>query len=228
MTERYEDRCLQLKFMAGIAFALPPLAWYIVSVLYGLPFPQSISETATIADISDYLLPYCLGAFSLYSLTYSIRYAYDRLDRALSAIMFVGFFIVTVQKCASPFITAERIGLFKVTPEVSHIIHCIGAIAGFGAMIFWIMLCFTKSDKPRSEQTQRKKLRNKIYRTLGVLMIVSLLIFVVDMFGAFGEDFPVIMVIEWVMLWIAAPACAIKGGLILRDKDVTKWDHVTQ
>jgi len=110
--------------MAAIAFILPVLAFFLVYVVYGLPFPQSISETATITHVSDYLLPLCLGALALFALTYSIRYSYDKgLDRILPFIMFIGFLLVAVQQCASPYITAERIGLFYLTPAQSHIIH---------------------------------------------------------------------------------------------------------
>jgi hypothetical protein len=205
--------------MAIIAILLPPLAWFLVSVVYGLPFPQSISETATIADVSDFLLPLCLGALALFSLTYCIRFSYDNiLDKVFPGIMFVGFLLVAVQKCASPYITAERTGLFFLTPEMSHIVHCVGAIAGFGAMILHIMLCFTKSDYVKDKQTPQKRVRNDIYKFLAWCMVASLIIFILDLFGIFGNNFPVVYVVEWVMLFYGGIAYGIKSGLGIPDR----------
>ena len=217
------DRQFQYRVMAAIALILPPLAWFLVSVIYGLPFPQSISETATITNVSDFLLPLCLGALALFALTYSIRYSYDnRLDKVFPAIMFAGFLLAAVQPCASPYITVERVGLFYLTPAWSHIVHCFGAIAGFGAMILHIMLCFTKSDKRRSQQTTQKRIRNNIYRVLSYGMIGSLAIFIIDLFGILGNEFPTVFIVEWLMLAFGGVAYAIKGGIGFRDKPQTK------
>jgi small-conductance mechanosensitive channel len=195
------------------------LAWFVVFVVYGLPFPMSISETATIPHVSDYLLPLCLGALALFALTYSIRYSYNNiLDKIFPAIMFVGFLLVAVQQCASPYLTANRTGLFYLTPEWSHIVHCIGAIAGFGAMILHIMLCFTKSDKTLKRQTAQKRIRNDIYKFIAYCMIASLIIFILDLFGVFGDNFPVVYVVEWVMLGFGGVAYAIKGGIGFKDR----------
>jgi hypothetical protein len=219
MSTKTTYRCFQLKVMGLIAIALPPIAIILVMLIHGLPFPMSISETATIAAKSDFLLPLCLGAFSIFSLTYCIEYSYNhRLDKILTALMFIGFLLVAVQICESPYIETDRIGLFGVSRQVSHLIHCIGAIGGFGAMIFWVLLCFTRSDKSKENQTVQKRIRNSIYSWLGIGMIVSLLIFIINMTGLFGGNFPVVFVTEWVMLTFGGAVCLIKGKMFLRDK----------
>ena len=220
MSAKSSYRCFQLKVMGIIALALPVVAILLVMVIHGLPAPESISQTATIADKSDFLLPLSLGALALFSLTYSLKYAYnDKLERILTKLMCGGFLLVAVQKCFSDYLVADRIGLFYLTPEWSHIVHSIGAIIGFGSMILWIMLCFTKSDKPKKEQTTRKHLRNSIYYWLGWGMVASLGIFVFDIIGFFGTDFPVVFVVEWAMLGFGGIACIIKSGAILPDKE---------
>jgi len=205
--------------MGIIALALPPLAIVLVMVVYGLPAPESISQTATIAAQTDFLLPLCLGALALFSLTYAIEFSYaDKLDKILTACMFGGFLLVAVQPCASHYITAERVGLLGVTQQISHIIHSAGAIVGFGGMILWIMLCFTKSDKPKVKQTVQKRVRNTIYYWIGWFMLGSLLIFIFDVIGFFGTDFPVLFIIEWYMLGFGGIACLLKSGAFLRDR----------
>jgi hypothetical protein len=193
---------------------------------YGLPFPDSISETATIPDKTASLLPFCMGSLALFSLCYSLKYSYDdkwyKLDRLLPLIMAIGFTLVAAQPCASPYLTADRVGLFLLTQEASHIVHCAGAIGGFGVAILWVLLCFTKSDKPKAEQSAHKRIRNNVYGTLGLLMIGSLSIFVADRFTLFGEEFAAIFYTEWALCMLFAPALAIKGGMfnLLRSKKV--------
>ena len=212
-------RGFQLKVMGWIAISLPPLAVILVMVIHGLPAPSSISETATIADRSDFLLPLCLGALAIFSLTYSVKYAYnDKLDKVLTAMMCGGFLLVAVQKCGSPYIEADRVGLFGLTHEWSNIVHSVGAFIGFGAMIFWIMLCFTKSNKPKELRTKQKRLRNSIYFWLSIGMIASLGIFPFATIGFFGSEFPTVFVVEWVLLIFGGIACLIKGGLLFKDK----------
>jgi len=216
--------------MGIIAIILPLLAIFLTQFVYQLPFPQSISETATIAWRTDWLLPFCLGALALFSLNYAIFYRYDLLDRILTLSMFVGFTLVAAQVCESPYINVERIGLFGVNQQWSHIIHCIGAIGGFGAMILWILLAFRKSDKPKAKQSIRKRMRNNIYFWLGIGMIASLLFFVVEMLGFLPELFPTVFWAEFAMLLFGGTACLFKGAAFLRDKktqeDIDRWNFM--
>jgi hypothetical protein len=131
--------------------------------------------------------------------------------------MVVGFTLVAMQTCSSPYITVDRVGLFGVSPTVSNAIHCGGAFIGFGSMIFWIMLCFRKSDKKRSQQTEQKRLRNTVYFWLAIAMIASLLIFAIKTVGLLSEGFPVVFVAEAIMLLFGGISCLIKGELFLAD-----------
>jgi len=89
-------------------------------------------------------------------------------------------------------------------------------------MIFWIMLCFRKSDKCKGLQTKEKQLWNKIYFYSGIAMILSLGVFIIDLTGAFGKNFPAVCVAECAMLFIGGCACVIKGGLLFKDKEGKK------
>jgi len=211
-------RRFQLVAMGFVSIFIGPLVLFTTSVTYGLCFPNSISETATISNRAGAILPFCLGALALFALTYAIVYAYDKMDKIFTIGMASGFTLVAMQMCASRYIKVPRVGLFGVTPEVSHILHMVGAIAGFGAMIFWVMLCFRKSDKSKELQTKRKLIRNQIYFYSGIAMILSLGLFVIDLTGAFGERFPVVFVAECAMLLFGGVSCLIKGGLFLCDK----------
>ena len=208
----------QLKAMGFIAIFIGPVVLFAAMLIHGLPFPRSISETATITNRTDSILPFCLGALALFALTYAIVYAHDRMDRIFTAGMFGGFTVVAMQMCASPYIQVQRVGFMGVSPTVSNILHSTGAVCGFGSMILWVMLCFTKSDKMKNMQTQEKRLRDACYFWLGALMLFSLIIFVFNFIGLLGENFPVVFAAECLMLTFGGIACLIKGGFVLRDK----------
>jgi len=230
MSER-KSRCVQLRAMGIVAWVLPALAAFHVYFVQGLPFPQSISETATIPWATDWLLPLCLGALGIFALRYWLENSYDyKPDKVLPAIMGVSFILVAAQMCESPHITAERIGLFWQSQHISHIIHCIAAITGFGAMTLWILLCFTRSNRSKKEQSLRKRVRNSIYGWCGIGMIASLSIVVLDFFKVFGHGFPVVYAVEWAMLFFGGAACFIKGGVGFGDKptaeDAEKFNNL--
>jgi len=215
-------RQFQLVTMGFIAIFIGPLVLFTTSVVHKLPFPNSISETATTANRAGAILPFCLGALALFALTYAIVYAYDKTDKIFTAGMASGFTIVAMQMCSSDYILLDpdldRVGLFGVVPEISNTLHMVGAIAGFGSMIFWIMLCFRKSDKRKDLRTKEKHTRNNIYFYLGIAMILSLGLFILDLAGLFDESFPVVFVAECAMLLFGGVSCIIKGGLFLKDK----------
>ena len=212
---RESFRRFQLKVMGFIAIFIGPVVLFSTTIIYNLPFPQSISETATISNRTASILPFCLGALALFSLTYAIVHAYDRADSVLTSGMFLGFTVVALQMCKSPYIDAARVGAFGLSESASNIFHSIGAAIGFGCMILWIMLCFTKSDKSKSERTREKKIRDHCYTWLGTAMLLSLLLFVFNRLGMLSHEFPVVFVAECSMLTFGGVACLIKGGFIL-------------
>jgi len=211
-------RQFQLKTMGFIAVFIGPIVLASTTLIHTLPFPSSISETATIANRTSPILPFCLGALALFALSYAITYAYDRLDRVLTFCIFAGFTIVALQMSASPYIEVNNVGILGVSEAMSGILHNTGALVGFGAMSLWIMVCFTKSDKPRNAQTKEKRTRNNVYFFLGLAMMLLLGVVILNFIGVIGDERPVVFVAEWVMLTFGGIACWIKGGLFLKDK----------
>jgi len=221
MSAEKSNRCFQLNFMAVLAFFLPLLVMLIAKLRYGLPYPASISETATIVEGTVSLLPFGMGALALFSLNYAIKFAHNYwLDKLLPVLMFFGFMLVAAQPCESPYLVSERVGWFALPQDTSHIVHCIGAIGGFGSAILWVLCCWTRSDKPKAKQGLMKRVRNNVYGTLGCLMIASLLIFVLDWVGIFYEGFEAVMNTEWALCALFALALATKGEMFkfLRDR----------
>lgn len=210
-------RLFQLQVMGFISIFIGPIVLADSTLIHRLPFPQSISETGTMSNMVSMVLPFCLGALALFSLTYAMVYAYDKLDKLFTFAIFGGFSIVAMQMCNSPYIDVERVGLLGLTPDWSAAVHSVGAVVGFGAMICWILLCFRKSNKKKDQRTKEKNIRNTCYTIFGSAMILSLSLFIFNAVGWFGEGFPTLFICEWLMLTFGGIACLIKGGLFMRD-----------
>ena len=211
-------RRFQLMAMGILAILIGPASLFFTMVIHELPFLSSISESATIANKASPILPYCLGALALFSLTYAFKHSYDALDKILTGGMFAGFTAVTMQMCASPYIQDDRVGLLGISESASNIVHDVGAVIGFGCMILWILVGFRQSDRPKARWSAQKLRRNKIYTMLGYGMIASLLLFVLKSKGLFGADFPVVFAAECLMLTFGGLACLVKSGAVMGDK----------
>ena len=211
-------RRFQLMAMGILALLIGPVSLFATTVIYELPFLSSISESGTIANKVSPILPYCLGALALFSLTYAFKHSYDALDRITTGGMFAGFTAVTMQMCVSPYIMDDRVGLLGISKSASNIVHETGAIIGFGCMIIWILVGFRQSDKPKALWTAQKRRRNKIYAALGLGMIASLLLLLFKGIRLLGANFPAVFVAECLMLTFGGLACLVKSGAVLGDK----------
>lgn len=203
--------------MGWIAIFIGPVTAFAFWSLREFGFPNSISETGTLIDRTVALLPFALGALSLFSLSYAVTYSYDKLDRLFSLIMCIGFTIVAFQPCASAYLVSDRVGVFSLPQKVSGWVHNIGALVGFASMILWV-LRFRKSDKSKPEQTKEKQLRNKWYFGFSLLMSIALVFFIFNIAGAFKEGFAIVFWLEFFVLVPCGLSCLIKGGLLFMDE----------
>ena len=219
MDNRKGFRSFQLACMGWLSISIAPAVLIAATLIYGFPFPQSISETGTMANMVSPVLPFALGALALFSLSYAMRYAYDYFwDKLFTLCMCAGFTLVAMFPCASPYITSDRVGVLGVPPMVSHWVHCIGALLGFGAMICWILFCFTKSDKGKPQQSKQKRARNLIYHVMGYSITVCLAIFVLSVTGQLQAGFALVFWLEAIILCGSGLCCLVKSGAILKDK----------
>jgi len=131
--------------------------------------------------------------------------------------MFAGFTLVAMQMSTSPYITNYYVGVLGLPMRLSNVVHSVAAVIAFGAMTLWILVCFNKSNLPADKQTPQKKLRNKLYTILGTCMIASLYLFALYLAGLLSANFPIVFVVEFLMLTFGGIACLIKGGMFLKD-----------
>jgi drug/metabolite transporter (DMT)-like permease len=94
-----------------------------------------------------------------------------------------------------------------MSKDISGPIHNIGAVIGFGAMMLWVLCCFTLSNRKKKDRTNEKRIRNLCYVVLGILMIASLLLFVVESFNKLPDGFKTVFWAEILMLSFGGIAC---------------------
>lgn len=189
--------------------------------LYGYSFFVSISESATTPLTTSMILPFCLGAMSIFFFGYK---GYDMLDVLLTKSMAVGALVVAMCPCKSEFITSEKIGLFCLSVNTSNILHHIGAVMLFGAFIFWVGIQFRKGKtfididrKPKQYFTKQKKVRNEFYFWCALTSLAGVAMVAL---GAFDLTYITnyIWLGEVMMLMPLSVAVIIKSGIILKDK----------
>jgi hypothetical protein len=181
----------------------------VVVFVYGLPALTSISESATTGNRAGMLLPFALGCMFTYGIAHV---GYCRSERVVTRIMAVSFAVVAMQICDSIHIAEDRVGMFGLSPNISHIVHTAASVVGFGAMFVWIAFFFTRKS---ANPTREKLIRNSVYRICAGFMLAGIIVFVIGMFGAVGTHY--VFIAEEFLLIPAGVAVITKSGLILKD-----------
>ena len=93
----------------------------------------------------------------------------DDIVTTLSGVCGLMIVLFPCNCCISP----ERVGLFQLPANVSHIIHSVSAVIFFLLLAYNSIFLFTKGT---GEQTKQKKIRNTIYRICGIGMLAALIL----------------------------------------------------
>lgn len=203
----------QLFIMGLLAIIIAPLVLFDTVIVYKLPFLNSISESGTIANQTSPILPIILGALAIFGLSYKSKWN-SRGDTLCTKVMAIGFLFVAMQMCGSDYVIQNRVGVLGLSKEISNVVHSIGALIGFGALLIWQMFYFTKSGLNKSPE---KVKRNKVYYTCSALSIIGIAIFIA---GSLFNLPHYVFWAEFVLLTLAGISCIVKSEIlpIFRDK----------
>ena len=106
--------------------------------------------------------------------------------------------------------------------DTRRIVHYVCATIFFILLAFISFFFFTKS---KGVKTERKILRNKIYRTCAIVIIVCVLL--IALYGIFGRQlvslikYKPIFWLEWVALLAFGTSWLVKGEMLLKDEPLT-------
>lgn len=175
-------------FSAGIAPHPSSEWWWSISCTYY----QSPALVGILVPASIVLISYIAYNF------------WDAFVTTLSGIF--GLCIVLFPCNVSWIPNGTLVGFFQLPIEVSHIIHSVSAALFFVCLALNSLLLFTKSG---GNMTDRKKIRNIIYRACGIGMLAGEVVFaVLILCGAPGWT---TMIIEIVLLLFFGISWLVKG-----------------
>ena len=100
--------------------------------------------------------------------------------------------------------------------------HYIAAAVFLSALAFMSLFLFVKSDTPKGKRCREKVLRNRVYRTCGILMLLALLVIVLGLFNIIPtETYDRLKLTFW-MEALAVEAFGfswlVKGEALMQDK----------
>lgn len=154
---------IRLRAMIGWLGMLLP---WIVVLLVGY-FPQSISATWYTNACTPFMI--ILGSAGFLLISYK---GYELIDDIILTCSGIAGLLICLFPCAISGADI-KVGTFMIDQGVSNTIHCISAVIFFGLLAYNSFFLFTKSS---GDMTEKKKIRNIIYRVCSVGMLASFLI----------------------------------------------------
>lgn len=165
-----QHNLIMRKVIGGIILSIP----YIV-ILVGLigshfgnnPDNWWHSISATYYTNANAVMVSLIAIASFFFCTYP---GYSKIDRILNIITGVCLFLVLLFPCGDSNLTLpDRVGLLQLTPNVSQWMHMPSANIAFLAFAINIRILFTKTS---GEMTNKKKIRNIIYKICSYVIIL--------------------------------------------------------
>lgn len=147
---------------------LLPWLVLILSIVYGYPFPDSISATYY---IDTCIVPFMiiLGSAGMLLISYK---GYDKQDDIICTLAGICGWLICIFPCdKSGAYTTELVGTFAIPAITSGWIHNISAIIFFMLLAYNSLFLFTKSS---GNMTEKKKKRNIIFKVCGIGMVIAL------------------------------------------------------
>jgi hypothetical protein len=210
------------KIVGVLGMAMPLLLYVFLYLDNGLQYP--------LESISHYYYTRVSGIFeitiSLLAFFLIVYKGKEPVDFYIS--LFAGFFALLVVLFPTDNITescCDPIKKYSVTfLPVSHFrmyFHYTAAALFFLCLSYMSFFLFTKSNKPPSERGTQKIIRNRIYRTCGVLMLLALLILFAGSLKiippSYFKTFPLTFWMETLAIESFGFAWLVKGETLFKD-----------
>ena len=208
------NKNLWLKRIRNICGALggllPFLAIFSVLLIADRPHGSLYSISATY-----YLSPALAGILTSASIVLMCYDGYSKLDSVITTVAGAFGIGIVLFPCSVGFIEGN-VGFFQLPMSLSNTIHCTCASIFFCLLAFNSFFLFTKTDD-YDKMTDRKKIRNLVYRICGAGMLIFMVlqvlsVTVLDVAGYFTMVNEIGMLLFFSFSWLT------KGGVFLKDK----------
>ncbi|MBO4603075.1 MAG: hypothetical protein J5651_07940 [Salinivirgaceae bacterium] len=122
-----------------------------------------------------YLTPALTGILTTAAVVLMCYDSYEPIDDIITTLSGVCGLLIVLFPCHCC-ISPDKVGLFQLPANISHIIHSVSAVCFFLLLAFNSLFLFTKSKVEEINQTKQKKTRNIIYRICGYGMLAALIL----------------------------------------------------
>lgn len=207
---------LKLRRAIGILGVTLPAFLLLGSVIFGKCTQVQDSISHYYFTIMGDLLVGILCAVAIFLLSYR---GYEKIDNISSSL--AGFFALCVALLATSH-DPDAACTVRFLPDLSWriSIHYISAALFFITLSYISIFLFTKS---KGVKTAKKLLRNKIYVTCGIVMLIAIvLIFALKVFPAFGDllaKLKPVFWLEWIALIAFGTSWLVKGKFLFGDEE---------
>lgn len=141
---------------------------YMVSKSVCIPsaFWDNLSISATY-----YITPALTGILTTAAVVLMCYDGYELKDDVVTTLSGVCGLMIVLFPCNCA-VSPEKVGLFQLSANISHIIHCVSAVCFFLLLAYNSLFLFTEGAQ---NPTKQKKTRNIIYRVCGIGMLAALI-----------------------------------------------------
>jgi hypothetical protein len=206
-----------LRRLIGVLGMMLPLICVAGGALFaGTSFQRSISYYYY-TNMRDFLVG-LLVAVSMFFITYR---GYERKDGIVTWIIGLaglGLAFFPIRSADNPYAPA---GLFQMNPAIASFIHTASAGVFFFFLAFNSIFLFTLSGDKKTPMTRNKKIRNRIHRICGGLILASLTSFAALwlILGKTGmNQSRWVLLLQSVMLLAFGVSWLVKGETLFRDE----------
>jgi len=215
----------RIRIFVGVLGTILPWIALLGTFIFDRANPGSFSQAfwdKFSISATYYLTPPLVGILTTAAITLMCYKGYELKDHVVTTITGVFGIMIVIFPCNCPYVTDETlVGFFQLPAKVSHVVHCVSAVAFFVLLAYNSMFLFTKTyakdgKEASKEISPQKQKRNIIYRVCAFGMIGGLALLVIP-FKFTAKTF----ICEAIALTFFGVSWLVKGEIFgfLADKD---------
>lgn len=206
---------ISLRRLIGILGILLPFICVFGGLLISdIPIRSSISSYYH-TNMRDVFVGILVGV-SLFLMTYK---GYERIDNIVTAMSGLAALGVVIFPSRYSLVSTEPLGVFQISPVISDKIHAVCSVIFFILLAINSIFLFTLTKNKDIPKTRNKKIRNYIYISCGIIILLSLAILLIrSLVGTEVENDKTLLVFETIMLLAFGTSWLVKGKTLFKDK----------
>jgi len=206
---------LSLRRLIGILGMLLPFICVFGGLVFSdLPIRSSISSYYH-TNMRDFFVGLLVGV-SLFLMTYK---GYEKIDNIVTGIIGLAGFGIAIFPCLKSIASTEPVGIFQLNPVISNSIHLICAFTFFFLLAINSIFLFTLTKSKNIPITKDKKIRNYIYVSCGIVILLSLAVLLIrSLVSVEVENDKTLLVFETIMLLAFGISWLVKGKTLFKDQ----------